>query len=329
LTLRARAARGELLSPRLYVAAGPWGTTVLQAKTAGYDLFKLYGADGEYLDSIVAVARRVGMPIAGHAPSYEDSARSLNRAIAVGYASIEHLTGYDLYLGADKGGWWWRYWEDATVGPQQARQLLAAPGPAKLRAIATAMQQAGVWNCPTLAMFEATLESADQWPETPYLVDSTLNNWRTEEKQTNAPTVRPTVVAALAVRRAIVKALQEAGAGLLLGTDSPVPFMLPGFGVHHELQSFVRAGLSPYEALATGTRNVAQYLGTLDSSGTIAVGKRADLVLLRGDPLRDIRHTAQPAGVMLGGRWLDRAALDRGLAPLKGKLSTMTASPFR
>jgi imidazolonepropionase-like amidohydrolase len=61
-------------------------------------------------------------------------------------------------------------------------------------------------------------------------------------------------------------------------------------------------------------------LGTLDSAGTIAVGKRADLVLLAGNPLQAIRHTAHPAGVMLGGRWLGRAELDRRLAALEGQV---------
>ena len=74
-----------------------------------------------------------------------------------------------------------------------------------------------------------------------------------------------------------------------------------------------RGGLTPYQALLTGTRNIAQYLGILDSSGTVAVGKRADLVLLHGNPLEDITHTREPAGVMLAGRWLDAAELSARL----------------
>jgi imidazolonepropionase-like amidohydrolase len=76
----------------------------------------------------------------------------------------------------------------------------------------------------------------------------------------------------------------------------------------------VDAGLTPYQALATGTRNVAEFLGTVDSTGTIAVGKRADLVLLFGNPLRDISHTAGPAGVMVGGHWIPRAEIEARLA---------------
>jgi imidazolonepropionase-like amidohydrolase len=104
--------------------------------------------------------------------------------------------------------------------------------------------------------------------------------------------------------RAMVKALQDAGVGLLLSGDD-------GGTVHDELAALVQAGLSPYQALLTGTRNVAQYFRILDSSGTVAAGKQADLVLLNGNPLADIRHAREPAGVMIAGRWLGRAALDQ------------------
>jgi hypothetical protein len=104
----------------------------------------------------------------------------------------------------------------------------------------------------------------------------------------------------------VVKALRDAGARLLPAGDDNAD-------VHDDLSAMVLAGLSPYEALVTGTRNVAQFFGVLDSVGTVAVGKRADLVLLYGNPLRDIRHTREPAGVMRNGRWLDRAELARRL----------------
>jgi imidazolonepropionase-like amidohydrolase len=118
----------------------------------------------------------------------------------------------------------------------------------------------------------------------------------------------------------IAKVLHDAGAGLLLGSDAGVSGMVPGFSIHRELEALVKAGLTPYEALATGTRNAATYFGTLNSTGTIAVGKRADLVLLQGNPLQDIRNTGQPAGVMIGGRWVARADLDARLQALEGTL---------
>ncbi len=161
----------------------------------------------------------------------------------------------------------------------------------RIEAVAAATRRAGIWNVPTQVLTEGRLRSD-------------------EKKDSISPdaVMRRRIVD---IRRRLIKALSDAGAGLLLGTDAPlVPL---GASVHTELELLVAAGLTPYQALATGTRNVAEFFGTVDSTGTIAVGKRADLILLRGNPLKDIRNTASPSGVMLGGRWLDRAALDARL----------------
>jgi imidazolonepropionase-like amidohydrolase len=164
-----------------------------------------------------------------------------------------------------------RYGVQDTLGREEVDRALF-----KVPAFAAAVKRAGVWITPTLDCIE------DKY---------------------SPPRTK------LMILRQMVRALQDAGAGLLLSGDD-------GKNVHHELAALVRAGLTPYQALATGTRNPAQYFGLLDSIGTVAVDKRADLVLLNGNPLRDIRHTREPAGVMLGGRWLDRAELDQRLLAL-------------
>jgi imidazolonepropionase-like amidohydrolase len=115
------------------------------------------------------------------------------------------------------------------------------------------------------------------------------------------------------VRRHLIKALHAAGAGLLLGSDAPQIYNVPGFSTHRELESLVAAGLTPYQALETGTRNVARYFGTERETGTIERGKRADMVLLEADPLVDIRNTTKRAGVMVRGRWLPREEIERRL----------------
>ena len=115
----------------------------------------------------------------------------------------------------------------------------------------------------------------------------------------------------LALRRTLVRALHEAGAKLLVGSDGPQFFMTPGYGVHRELEALVGAGLSPYAALEAATRTPAEYLGRADAVGTVATGKRADLVLLEADPLADIRNAQRIAGVMVGGRWVPGAELER------------------
>jgi imidazolonepropionase-like amidohydrolase len=85
---------------------------------------------------------------------------------------------------------------------------------------------------------------------------------------------------------------------------------VPGFSIHRELRFLVLAGLTPYEALVTGTRNVATFLGRPAGDGTVGAGARADLVLVHGNPLEDIGNTTRIAGVMIGGRWLPREAID-------------------
>ena len=78
-----------------------------------------------------------------------------------------------------------------------------------------------------------------------------------------------------------------------MGSDAPQIYNVPGFSIHRELESLVAAGLTPYQALETGTRNVAVFFGTLATTGTIAVGKRADLILLDANPLADVRNTTR------------------------------------
>jgi imidazolonepropionase-like amidohydrolase len=108
----------------------------------------------------------------------------------------------------------------------------------------------------------------------------------------------------------MLKALNEAGASLMSGTDAPLPLLVPGFSLHEELEYMVEIGLSPYEALRTSTYNPAVYLNILDESGTVETGKRADLVLLDSNPLEDITNTRQISGVMVRGRWYTRIDLD-------------------
>ena len=107
--------------------------------------------------------------------------------------------------------------------------------------------------------------------------------------------------------------------GLLLGCDAPQVFNVPGFSTHQELQYLVAAGLTPYQALRTGTVNVAAYLNQDKASGTVKVGAVSDLILLAGNPLADITQTQQIEGVMLGSRWLPKAYLQQELKKLEKK----------
>ena len=106
-------------------------------------------------------------------------------------------------------------------------------------------------------------------------------------------------------------AMFRAGVPFLAGTDTAAGVhVFPGFSLHQELALFVKAGLTPLEALQTATLNPAKFLGRLADLGTVERGKLADLVLLDADPLEDIANADKIRAVVLAGRYLDRAALD-------------------
>jgi imidazolonepropionase-like amidohydrolase len=111
--------------------------------------------------------------------------------------------------------------------------------------------------------------------------------------------------------------MQRAGVPILAGSDVGNPWLVAGYSLHDELALFVQAGMPPLAALQTATINPARYLGTVDSLGTIAEGKIADLVLLDGNPLDDIRNTDRIRAVIVNGRLLTRAALDSLLAAMQ------------
>jgi imidazolonepropionase-like amidohydrolase len=166
--------------------------------------------------------------------------------------------------------------------------------------------------------------------EMKYAPPQWINGWsnqkrnRIQQDQTNG--VSPDVSTKyLSLRRTLLKTLADSGARLLMGTDSPQMFNVPGFALHHEIALMQEAGLTPWQVLESGTRNVAEYAARdlkLDGKfGTVAAGNRADLILLDANPLTDVGNVAKRAGVMVRGRWLPAAELDRMLAEMAARHS--------
>ena len=118
----------------------------------------------------------------------------------------------------------------------------------------------------------------------------------------------------------VVGALHRAGVPLLAGTDAMWAFVIPGFALHDEMDLLAASGLSPYEVLRAATVEPARFLRVPNEFGTIAVGRRADLVLVETNPLEDLGTLRKPAGVMVRGRWLAASDLERGLAALQAEL---------
>jgi imidazolonepropionase-like amidohydrolase len=127
----------------------------------------------------------------------------------------------------------------------------------------------------------------------------------------------------LDTRRRILAALNDAGVGILMGTDSPQLWNVPGFALHREIRIYEEAGMSRYDILESGTTTVARYvdevLGLDGSFGTVAPGQRADLVLLGANPLESLDNLEARAGVMVRGQWVSGEEIEAGLEALSAK----------
>jgi len=310
LTLREALESGEVFGPRL-VTSGPslHGGSVSgsqQARTrveeqyaAGYDFVKLHpGLSAAEFDAIAETATQLGMPFAGHVPV----SVGVPGALQSNMATIDHLDGYLVALlpptSAGHGGYGGFF--DVMLADQLE--------PGEIVELARATAAAGVWNVPTQVLIEVrvndvSIEDLRNRPEMRYMPATTVQRWAEAKAEALAERSFDPAVAARAIqlRRNLILELQRAGAGLLLGSDSPQVFSVPGFSIHRELDVLVASGLTPYEALRSGTVAVAEFLGS--DTGVVAVGRAADLVLLDADPLADIGNSRRIHGVMLRGAW--------------------------
>jgi imidazolonepropionase-like amidohydrolase len=121
------------------------------------------------------------------------------------------------------------------------------------------------------------------------------------------------------VERVLLSELRAAEIDLLLATDSGTGSMgiVPGFSIHDELRILTESGFTPYEAITTGTIDASKVVKTMtgvEDFGTIQVGKRADLILVNGNPLEDVGHIQDPLGVMAAGRWYSKETLEKMIA---------------
>jgi len=116
-------------------------------------------------------------------------------------------------------------------------------------------------------------------------------------------------------RLRLLRALNDAGARILLGTDSPQLFNAPGFSVRRDMQMMADAGMTPYRVLRAATQQPGEYLKR--ACGTITPGACADLILLDGNPLRDLRNLDRKRGVMVRGRWVPESEIQRQLTRIR------------
>ncbi|HYD51819.1 MAG TPA: amidohydrolase family protein, partial [Gemmatimonadaceae bacterium] len=306
LALRERARRGEIVGPTLYLAGPSFNGNsvdspasaermVREQKAEGWDLLKVHpGLTREEYDAMARAAKAAGIRFGGHVPAEV----GLLHAIEMGQETFDHLDGYVEQL-------------NGAAGPLD---------PAALADVVRRTKAAGAWVVPTSALWEtlvgaASLDSLRAMPELRYMPRQTVQGWTTaHENRLRAPGYSAETARRIARNRIeILRALHQGGVRVLMGTDAPQQFSVPGFSIHRELAKMAESGLTPFEILATGTRNVGEYFKGSDTFGLVAPGHRADLLLLDADPLRSLDALTRRSGVMVRGRWLPEAEIRAGL----------------
>lgn len=306
---------GEMFGPRLFTASpgieSPafWGGTI-EARTAaeataatfdlwvsGYDFIKIYNNQTvEVYQAIMNEASRLAIDPIGHVPFDVD----LGLALDGPQRSIEHLRGYPPKVTSNRVDSW-----NTSLDMGQVQQW------------AERSVTAEVWNSPTQVALEHKASDISQLSATPayralsFAYKNLLGQSNTQPFAQSSQSILN--------ERIMIKALAEAGAPLLVGTDAGIRFTLPGYSMHEELQIFVDAGVSPYTTLRSATYEFARFMRAEDSWGSIQPGLAADMILVHGNPLEDIsRLLDERQGVMVRGEWMSREFIDQRLAELAG-----------
>lgn len=270
----------------------------------------------EKFAAIAKTAKEVNIPFAGHV-SFDVG---VWRAIEAGYATIDHLDGFveSLVPGIENTD----EQENGLFGMFIADKADTSGIPKLMNSL----RDKHIWVVPTQALAERWFaprkdaEALANEPEMKYMDAKTVTNW-TNTKKNLVKNTRYNAAAInrfIALRRKLIYECNKNGVGLLLGSDAPQVFDVPGFSVHHELKYMVDAGLTPYEALRTGTVNVGKFLNRPDI-GIIKTGAVSDMILLKGNPLTNIDETKNIEGVMLGNLWLSNEWISKELKKLEKK----------
>lgn len=332
LTLREKIKVGKIVGPRVWTAGPSLNgnsvqteeearSKVIAQKEAGYDFLKLHpGIKRPVFDEIVRTAKEVGIPYAGHV-SIDVGVR---HAMASNYASIDHVDGFLEGLvpasagvePGDNGFFGFNFSELAD--PEIISELV---GLSKTNE---------VWVVPTQSLFErwaspANAEMLGNEPEMKYMPQSTIDSWikRKNDFLASDGYSKDRWNTFIDIRRDLIMALQEKGYGLLLGSDAPQIFNVPGFSIHHEMAGMMRSGLTNHAIIQSGTINPAKFFGVDDQLGAVKEGFLADLILLNGNPLDKISNIQSPAAVFVNGQYLDRESIDAELKKIEERVGNM------
>ena len=335
---------GALLGPHL-VVAGPWlaasgnktaeqypvkdadeaRAAVRDLKRRGADFIKIISLPSkEVFFAVADESKKQNISFVGHLP-FQVSALEASNA---GMHSIEHLlySAFSLSFSSKEEDLRQRLIDAEQKGDSVAWEKIAHESDAtydadKAAKLFQTLKKNGTWVTPTLDSLD-TASHPEEWtvddPLLEFVPPGLAKDWR-DSLHDDQMKERAAWLARQATNDwKLTGELHRAGIPLLVGSDSLDPFVFPGESLHKELAELVRAGLTPAEALEAATRGAAQFLGREHDSGTVETGKLADLVLLEASPLENIANTQRITGVVRGGKYLDRADLDKLLAGAKG-----------
>jgi imidazolonepropionase-like amidohydrolase len=323
LDWRARIARGELLGPTIY-SAGPMFNRrrspeeavaeVDRQADAGYDAVKIYNqvSAAEY-PALTAEAKKKNLILVGHVAREPGFTATLAAGQSIAHAEEFVYTFFK---------------DDA-----EPNEVVHPLDTLKIPKAVAMTREAGISVIPTLVAFhnivrqatalQAYLQDPHFKYHAPFLraqLEPAANTYAHRWEPESFPGLKLNYE----FQRLLVAALHDGGVPILAGTDAAW-LGVPGFSLIEEIENFQDIGFTPYAALRTATANPARLLRRESDFGTIAVGRRGDLVLLRENPLTDARHLRSVDGVMANGRWIPDAERRRLLEGVPGSYERMLA----
>ena len=322
LELREKAKKNAILSPRIYTSSPSLNGNSIKTKEeaiqkvttykkAGYDFLKIHpGIKLEVFNAGVKTAKELEISFAGHVPVDV----GVRHAMESGFASIDHVDGFLEGLVP----------QSANVKPNEngffGYSFTSLANVDDIDELVSMSKENKVWIVSTQSLFERwfapiTADELLEEPEMKYMAKSTLDNWKRRKAQyTETKDFSVTQWEKFnEIRRQLMYKLQKNGHGMLLGSDAPQLFNVPGFSIHHEIEGMKKAGLTPLEIIQSGTINPAIYFDEEDDFGEIKEGLSADLILLNANPLEDLKALKNISGVMVRGKWLTNEIIDSKL----------------
>ena len=286
---------------------------------AGVDMIKVYSIlEKDVFLAILAEADACGLKVVGHVPE----SIYIEDAAAAGLDSAEHWFGFEKII-ARLLGEPVRLTFSGMSSQMHYFDRLDEVDPAMLEKVYQNLRESGLTVVPTVVTFknfpsQHTLEAANIL-HGEYITSELFNIWRSQwSGQSNIPESIWQNWARM------VAGMHRSGIPLMVGTDLMVPGIVPGFAVHDEMEIWQEAGIPAVDILRSATLIPANFMGLGDRLGSIREGKTASMILLRGNPLQDIRNAQQIEGVFLRGVYYDREALDRFLDEAKAMAQPVT-----